>query len=312
MSQNVGVFVDVSNLFYSAKSAGVEVNYCRLLEHAAAGRDLIRASAYTGVDPENPNQRKFMDFLRANGYKVICKDIHKYEGGRVKANLDIEIAVDILLLSENLDIVVLVSGDGDFVRLIDAVQMKGVRCEVIGFGISTSNELIDIADHFTEIGALPGIFRNMQPGPNVHVRSVQGTATDARGVYTYSAYSISASSGPAPTGNGYPAQGERLSGERERERPKFGGERNNPQPYWEARDGKPQNALDTPDNSQQSTGYQFSTHDEFTLPDAEACGDVHSTPLPRPQEQENNYNHGNHANGNSEYGVRQLPDTGRE
>ncbi len=288
MSHNVGVFVDVSNLFYSAKSAGVEVNYCRLLEHAVAGRDLIRASAYTGVDPENPNQRKFIDFLRANGYKVICKDIHKYEGGRIKANLDIEIAVDIMLLSENLDVVVLVSGDGDFVRLVDSIQMKGVRCEVISFGISTSNELIDVADHFTEIGSLSGIFRNAPSGPGVHVRSVQGSGADARGVYAYSAYSISTS---------YGTQGERLTGERERERPRQPNERMQ-QPYWDNRDPRSQNQLGTSeqnmplnsgDNGSQSMGYSFATHDEFMLPDADACGDAHSIPLPRPQSQVNGH-----------------------
>jgi uncharacterized LabA/DUF88 family protein len=269
MSHNVGVFVDVSNLFYSAKSAGVEVNYCRLLEHAAAGRDLIRASAYTGVDPENPNQRKFIDFLRANGYKVICKDIHKYEGGRIKANLDIEMAVDIMLLSENLDVVVLVSGDGDFVRLIEAVQMKGVRCEVIGFGISTSNELIDIADQFTEIGALPGIFRNAPSGPGVHIKSVQGAGTDSRSVYAYSAYSVSASTG-------YGVQPERLSGERERERLRQGGERPH-QTFWDQREGRQQQL-------EGNGGYDYATHDEFSLPDADACVDVHSIPLPRPHQ----------------------------
>ncbi|HVG00390.1 MAG TPA: NYN domain-containing protein [Chloroflexia bacterium] len=267
MSHNVGVFVDVSNLFYSAKSAGVEVNYCRLLEHAAAGRDLIRASAYTGVDPENPNQRKFIDFLRANGYKVICKDIHKYEGGRIKANLDIEMAVDIMLLSENLDVVVLVSGDGDFVRLIEAVQMKGVRCEVIGFGISTSNELIDIADQFTEIGALPGIFRNAPSGPGVHIKSVQGAGADSRSVYAYSSYSVSTSYGVQP---------ERVSGERERERLRQGGERPH-QTYWDQREGRQQQL-------EGNGGYDFATHDEFSLPDADACADVHSIPLPRPHQ----------------------------
>ncbi|HEX8230785.1 MAG TPA: NYN domain-containing protein [Chloroflexia bacterium] len=275
MSHNVGVFVDVSNLFYSAKSAGVEVNYCRLLEHSVAGRDLIRASAYTGVDPENPNQRKFIDFLRANGYKVICKDIHKYEGGRIKANLDIEMAVDIMLLSENLDVVVLVSGDGDFVRLIDAVQTKGVRCEVIGFGISTSNELIDVADQFTEIGSLPGIFRNAPSGPGVHIKSVQGAGADSRSVYAYSAYSIS-------TNTGYGVQPERVSGERERERLRAGGER--PQPYWDQREGRQQQL-------EGHGGYDYATHDEFSLPDADACADVHSIPLPRPH-------HGQLPNGN--------------
>src|SRR5829696_6961546 len=198
MAHNIGVFVDVSNLFYSAKSAGVEVNYCRLLEYAVGGRDLIRACAYTGVDPDNPNQRRFIDFLKANGYKVISKDIHKYEGGRIKANLDIEMAVDIMLLSENLDVVVIVSGDGDFVRLVEAVQLKGVRCEIISFGISTSNELIEAADSFTEIGSLPGIFRNAPSGPNTQLGHPQpghprelGAGGEVRGVYSYGAYSYS-------------------------------------------------------------------------------------------------------------------------
>jgi len=281
MSHNVGVFVDVSNLFYSAKSAGVEVNYCRLLELTVGGRDLIRASAYTGVDPENPNQRKFIDFLRSNGYKVICKDIHKYEGGRIKANLDIEIAVDIMLLSENLDVVVLVSGDGDFVRLVEAIQMKGVRCEVIGFGISTSNELIEAADHFTEIGSLPGIFRNAPSGPGVHLRAPQGAPSDQRGVYTYSAVSYSAT---------YALPSEHLSGEKERERLRaIEGERLSSPSFWQDREQRHQpqgeqngHILQSGEASRQSTGYDFATHDEFMLPDGEPCADLHSIPLVRP------------------------------
>ena len=264
MSHNVGVFVDVSNLFYSAKSAGVEVNYCRLLDAAVAGRDLIRACAYTGVDPDNPNQRKFIDFLRANGYKVVSKDIHKYEGGRIKANLDIEIAVDILLLSENLDVVVLVSGDGDFVRLLEAVQSKGVRCEIISFGISTSNELIEAADLFTEISALPGIFRNAPSGPGMHVRTVQqsGAATDGRSMYSFSAVSYNAN------------YADRSRGER-------------PHGSWD-REQRPANApagqLAAPaqdPGSAQSNGF-FGAHHDFTMPEAEQCLDTHSVPLPQP------------------------------
>lgn len=295
MALNVGVFVDVSNLFYSAKSAGVEVNYCRLLEFARGGRDLIRACAYTGVDPENPNQRKFIDFLRANGYKVICKDIHKYEGGRIKANLDIEMAVDIMLLSENLDVVVLVSGDGDFVRLVEAIQMKGVRCEVIGFGISTSNELIDVADVFTEIGSLPGIFRNAPSGPGVHLRPLpSGAGGEARNVYTYRSYSYSSTYGLAV---------ENVSGEKERERTReTDGERTTRGQYWgeeqeregaaggaytpngNVANGAHANVDNTPisEHGAQSTGYSHATHDEFMLPDAEACSDTHSIPLLRP------------------------------
>jgi uncharacterized LabA/DUF88 family protein len=264
MSHNVGVFVDVSNLFYSAKSAGVEVNYCRLLDAAVAGRDLIRACAYTGVDPDNPNQRKFIDFLRANGYKVVSKDIHKYEGGRIKANLDIEIAVDILLLSENLDVVVLISGDGDFVRLLEAVQSKGVRCEVISFGISTSNELIDAADLFTEISALPGIFRNAPSGPGMHVRAVQqsGTSSDGRSMYSFSAVSYKSNYMDRPRAEG-----------------SHGG--------WE-REHRPANVqtnqLAAPAQEHAHGNGFFDAHSDFSVPDADQCLDTHSVPLPQPVE----------------------------
>jgi hypothetical protein len=216
------------------------------------------------------------------GILIKCKDIHKYEGGRIKANLDIEIAVDIMLLSENLDVVVLVSGDGDFVRLVEAIQMKGVRCEVIGFGISTSNELIEAADHFTEIGSLPGIFRNAPSGPGAHLRAPQGAPGDQRGVYTYSSVSYSAT---------YALPSEHLSGEKERERLRaIQGERLSSPSFWQDREQRqhPQSEQNGhilqsgSENNGQSTGYDFATHDEFMLPDGEPCSDLHSIPLARP------------------------------
>lgn len=184
-----------------------------------------------------------------------------------------------MLLSENLDVVVLVSGDGDFVRLVDAIQMRGVRCEVIGFGISTSNELIEAADQFTEIGSLPGIFRNAPSGPGVHLRAPQG-APDQRGVYTYSAVSYSAT---------YALPGEHLSGERERERLRaIQGERLTSPSFWQDREQRQQPQVEQnghilesgSEANGQSLGYDFATHDEFMLPDAEACGDHHSIPSP--------------------------------
>lgn len=160
MSVNVGVFVDVSNLFYSARSMGVEVNYIRLLEHITRSRHLIRASAYTGIDPENGSQRRFVDFLSANGYRVVCKDIQKHESGRIKADLDVEMTLDVYMMSDNFDVLVMVTGDGDFRRLVEVVQQKGVRVEIVGFGTSTSSDLIALADQFTEISTIPEIFRN--------------------------------------------------------------------------------------------------------------------------------------------------------
>src|SRR5436190_22169138 len=151
VGKNVAVFVDVANIFYAAKAAGVDIDYVTLLKSATAGRDFVRAYAYTGLDPENENQRNFHSFLARNHYKVVSKDIRKYGDGKVKANLDIELVVDLMKTARNLDIAVIVSGDGDFASAIRAVQEMGVRCEVISFRGNTSSDLIDVADLFTDI-----------------------------------------------------------------------------------------------------------------------------------------------------------------
>jgi uncharacterized LabA/DUF88 family protein len=151
VSKNVAVFVDVANIFYAAKAAGVDIDYVTLLKSATAGRDLVRAYAYTGLDPDNENQRNFHAFLARHGYKVVSKDIRKYGDGKVKANLDIELVVDMMKTSRNLDIAIVVSGDGDFAPAIRAVQETGVRVEVISFRGNTSSDLIDVADQFTDI-----------------------------------------------------------------------------------------------------------------------------------------------------------------
>ena len=151
MGKNVAVFVDVANIFYAAKAAGVDIDYVTLLKTASAGRDLVRAYAYTGLDPDNENQRNFHDFLRRHGYKVVSKDIRKYGDGKVKANLDIELVVDMMKTARNLDIAIVISGDGDFAPAIRAVQEMGVRVEVISFRGNTSSDLIEVADQFTEI-----------------------------------------------------------------------------------------------------------------------------------------------------------------
>jgi uncharacterized LabA/DUF88 family protein len=151
LGKNVAVFVDVANIFYAAKAAGVDIDYVTLLRSATAGRDFVRAYAYTGLDPENENQRNFHQFLARHSYKVVSKDIRKYGDGKVKANLDIELVVDLMKTARNLDIAVIVSGDGDFASAIRAVQEMGVRVEVVSFRGNTSSDLIDVADLFTDI-----------------------------------------------------------------------------------------------------------------------------------------------------------------
>ncbi len=159
MSKNVAMFVDVANMYYAARGQDVDVDYVALLKHATKGRDLIRAYAYTGLDPENENQRKFIDFLAKNGYKPVVKDIRKFGDGRMKANLDIELVVDLFRLADRMDIAVIVSGDGDFAPAIRALQDKGVRAEVISFKPNTSSDLIAVADEFTDIMKIASIGR---------------------------------------------------------------------------------------------------------------------------------------------------------
>ena len=154
MGKNVAVFVDVANIFYAAKAAGTDIDYVTLLQAATAGRDFVRAYAYTGLDPDNENQRNFHAFLARNHYKVVSKDIRKYGDGKVKANLDIELVVDLMKTARNLDIAIVISGDGDFAPAIRAVQEMGVRVEVISFRGNTSSDLIEVADLFTDITQL--------------------------------------------------------------------------------------------------------------------------------------------------------------
>ena len=162
MSKNVAMFVDVANLYYAARGQDVDVDYVALLKYATKGRDLIRAYAYSGLDPENENQRKFIDFLGKNGYRVLTKDIRKFGDGRVKANLDIELVVDLFRLRDRMDIAVIVSGDGDFAPAIRALQDEGVRCEVISFKPNTSSDLIAVADDFIDIQKIAGIGRRKE------------------------------------------------------------------------------------------------------------------------------------------------------
>ena len=165
MSKNVAMFVDVANMYYAARGQDVDVDYVALLKHATKGRDLIRAYAYTGLDPENENQRKFIDFLAKNGYKPVVKDIRKFGDGRMKANLDIELVVDLFRLADRMDIAVIVSGDGDFAPAIRALQDKGVRAEVISFKPNTSSDLMAVADEFFDIMKVASISRKKGEPP---------------------------------------------------------------------------------------------------------------------------------------------------
>jgi len=149
----VGLFVDVQNIW---KTFG-KINYDVLLKYASRNRVLVRASAFMSYDPEDEGQHNFMRALSHLGYRVVSKPIRRMPDGSIKGNTDLEFAIDALTLGKVLEIVVLVTGDGDFVRLVEALGYMGVRVEVIGPDANTALQLIYAADHYTNLSTVKGI-----------------------------------------------------------------------------------------------------------------------------------------------------------
>jgi uncharacterized LabA/DUF88 family protein len=150
--QRVGVFVDISNMYYSARViSGRKVNFKKVLEVAVGERQLIRALAY-GISTSEGQEEKFFEAMETSGYEMRTKDIQNFADGSKKGDWDIGIAIDIIKMAPKLDVVVLASGDGDYVPLVEYVQNTyGCRVEVIAFGESTSSKLVEAADQFTDI-----------------------------------------------------------------------------------------------------------------------------------------------------------------
>jgi uncharacterized LabA/DUF88 family protein len=120
---------------------------------------LLRAFFYTGVDAGAERQQGFLLWMRRNGFRVVQKELKTFYDGTRKANLDVEIAVDMLSLAGRYDTAVLVSGDEDFVYALNAVAYKGCRVEVAGFRSNTAPRLIDVADFFIDLGDIAELVR---------------------------------------------------------------------------------------------------------------------------------------------------------
>jgi uncharacterized LabA/DUF88 family protein len=147
----VAIFVDGSNLFYAALQLNIEIDYTKLLARLTGGSRLLRSFFYTGVDRTNEKQQGFLLWMRRNGYRVIAKDLIQLPDGSKKANLDVEIAVDMMALVGSYDTAVLVSGDGDLAYAVDAVSYRGVRVEVVSLRSMTSDSLINVSDRYIDL-----------------------------------------------------------------------------------------------------------------------------------------------------------------
>lgn len=156
--QRVGIFVDVQNMYYSARNVyNSKVDFEGLLDKATQNRKVTRAIAYA-IESETPDEENFFDILENIGYEVKKKQLKEYYGGAKKGDWDMGIAIDALKIADKLDVVVLVTGDGDFVHLVNHLQAKGVRVEVLAFEESASKELKSAANNFIDMSENPNVF----------------------------------------------------------------------------------------------------------------------------------------------------------
>jgi len=151
--QRVAVFVDVQNMNHSAKNLyNSFVNFDAILEAAVSGRKLIRAFAYGIISPA-ADEAKFLEALKKQGFEVKVKDLQIFAGGAKKGDWDVGLAVDAIRMADKVDAIILVTGDGDFVPLVQYLQEnKGCLVEVISFAKSTSSKLIEAADDYLDLG----------------------------------------------------------------------------------------------------------------------------------------------------------------
>jgi uncharacterized LabA/DUF88 family protein len=153
--QRVGVFIDTQNLYHSARNLyKARVNFGAVLKDAVAGRKLVRAVAYV-ITTEAGDEKNFFEALSNLGIETKTKDLQIFAGGAKKADWDVGLAVDAIKMSPRLDSVVIISGDGDFVPLVEYLQTIGVQVEVVSFGKSTSGKLREAVDDFVDMSENP-------------------------------------------------------------------------------------------------------------------------------------------------------------
>lgn len=152
--QRVGILVDVSNMYHSAKNLyNKKVNFKEILTKAVAGRKLIRATAYV-ITAENEEETPFFEALSQQGFEVRMKELQVFSGGAKKGDWDVGIAVDAIKLANKLDVIVLVTGDGDYLPLVNYLQnTTGCLVEIMAFRKTCSSRLIEEADDFTDLSS---------------------------------------------------------------------------------------------------------------------------------------------------------------
>lgn len=163
--QRVGIFIDVQNLYHSAKNLyQSRVNYKELVRELNAGRKLVRAIGYVVKTESTAGEDSFFEALEKSGIELRMKDIQIFPGGMKKADWDVGLAVDAIRIADLLDTVILVTGDGDFAPLVDYLRWGlGREVEVAAFSRSASSKLKEGADLFINLEELPKILMKIKP-----------------------------------------------------------------------------------------------------------------------------------------------------
>ncbi|HLD22105.1 MAG TPA: NYN domain-containing protein [Patescibacteria group bacterium] len=150
-SQRVGVFVDVQNMYYSARALyDQHVDFGEILKEAVGNRHLIRAFAYV-IQADNEDEKTFFTALQERGFELRVKELQSFYGGAKKGDWDVGLSMDVVRMAPKLDAIVLVSGDGDFAELLRYVKALGCRAEVMAFGSSASSALRTEADTLCDL-----------------------------------------------------------------------------------------------------------------------------------------------------------------
>ncbi len=157
-AQRVGVFIDAQNLYHSAKHLyKARVNFGEILNEAVGGRLLVRAIAYV-ISTESGEEKNFFEALTKMGIETKVKDLKVFADGAKKGDWDVGLAIDAVKLAQKLDTIVLVTGDSDFVPLIQYLDKQGCQVEVVSFGKSASAEIKEAAHAFTDLDIDPRKF----------------------------------------------------------------------------------------------------------------------------------------------------------